>query len=45
MAKPDKKDTKSSTIALNKKARHDFFIEERLEARADQRQLCVTEKR
>jgi SsrA-binding protein len=32
MAKPDKKDTKSSTIALNKKARHDFFIEERLEA-------------
>lgn len=32
MAKPDKKETKSSTIALNKKAKHDFFIEERFEA-------------
>lgn len=29
--KANKKDT-SSTIALNKKARHDYFIEERLEA-------------
>ncbi len=32
MTKPDKKDSKSSTIALNKKARFDFTIEERLEA-------------
>lgn len=34
MAKPKQKDSenKSSTIALNKKARHDYFIEERLEA-------------
>ncbi|HTT08257.1 MAG TPA: SsrA-binding protein SmpB [Gammaproteobacteria bacterium] len=31
MAK-DKKEAKSSTIALNKKARHDYFIEERFEA-------------
>jgi SsrA-binding protein len=34
MAKKPKKDGKaaSSTIALNKKARHDYFIEERFEA-------------
>ncbi|MBD3671303.1 MAG: SsrA-binding protein SmpB [Gammaproteobacteria bacterium] len=34
MAKQAKKDNKasSSTIALNKKAKHDFFIEERFEA-------------
>lgn len=34
MAKSKKKEPKtpSSTIALNKKARHDFFIEERFEA-------------
>ncbi len=31
MSKPKSKDT-SSTIALNKKARHDYFIEERFEA-------------
>lgn len=30
--KTDKKGSTSSTIALNKKARHDYFIEERLEA-------------
>ena len=33
MAKKNaKKPDGSSTIALNRKARHDFFIEERLEA-------------
>lgn len=33
MGKPKKKkDTSSNTIALNRKARHDFFIEDRLEA-------------
>ena len=32
MAKDKKKDNAGSTIALNKKARHDFFIEERIEA-------------
>lgn len=31
VAKADKKDS-SSTIALNKKARHDYFIEDRFEA-------------
>lgn len=30
--KPDKTGAGGSTIALNKKARHDFFIEDRLEA-------------
>jgi SsrA-binding protein len=30
--KPQQKTTGNSTIALNKKARHEFFIEERLEA-------------
>jgi SsrA-binding protein len=32
MAKPARKDHISSTIALNKKARHDYFIEEKFEA-------------
>lgn len=32
MAKTGKKENQSSTIALNKKARHDYFIEERFEA-------------
>jgi SsrA-binding protein len=32
MAKNDKATSASSTIALNKKARHDFMLEERLEA-------------
>ena len=32
MAKDKKKTSNSSTIALNKKARHDFFIEDRFEA-------------
>jgi len=32
MSKPAKKDNTSSTIALNKKARHDYFIEEKYEA-------------
>jgi SsrA-binding protein len=32
MAKDKNKDKGSSTIALNKKARHDYFIEERFEA-------------
>ena len=32
MAKPGKKENTSSTIALNKKARHDYFIEEKFEA-------------
>ena len=32
MVKQLKNKTQSSTITLNKKARHDFFIEERLEA-------------
>ena len=32
MGKKKSKDTGSSTIALNRKARHDFFIEDRLEA-------------
>jgi SsrA-binding protein len=32
MAKAAKKESQSSTIVLNKKARHDFFIEERFEA-------------
>lgn len=32
MAKPKQKKTDSSTIALNRKARHDFSIEERYEA-------------
>lgn len=32
MAKAGKKDNPNSTIVLNKKARHDYFIEERFEA-------------
>lgn len=32
MTRPGKKDSASATIALNKKARHDFFIEEKFEA-------------
>lgn len=32
MAKTAKKENQSSTIVLNKKARHDYFIEERFEA-------------
>ncbi len=32
MGKKKSKETGSSTIALNRKARHDFFIEDRLEA-------------
>lgn len=32
MAKKSKSGTQSNTIALNKKARHDYFIEDRLEA-------------
>ena len=32
MAKPGKKEQSGGTIALNKKARHDYFIEERFEA-------------
>jgi SsrA-binding protein len=32
MAKDKKKTSNSNTIALNKKARHDFFIEDRFEA-------------
>ena len=32
MAKAKKEKSKSSTIALNKKARHDYFIEDRYEA-------------
>lgn len=32
MAKPKKKTDTSSTIALNKKARHDYFIEDTFEA-------------
>jgi SsrA-binding protein len=32
MSKPAKKDTASNTIALNKKARFDYFIEEKYEA-------------
>lgn len=32
MAKAGKKDDQGSTIALNKKAKHDYFIEERYEA-------------
>ncbi|MGM0553724.1 MAG: SsrA-binding protein SmpB [Pseudomonadota bacterium] len=32
MGKKKNKETGSSTIALNRKARHDFFIEDRLEA-------------
>jgi SsrA-binding protein len=32
MAKPAKKKQPSSTIALNKKAKHDYFIEEKYEA-------------
>ena len=32
MAKPSKKETQNNTIALNKKARHDYFIEEKFEA-------------
>lgn len=32
MAKAGKKENQNSTIVLNKKARHDYFIEERFEA-------------
>lgn len=32
MSKKNKKTSNSNTIALNKKARHDFFIEDRFEA-------------
>jgi SsrA-binding protein len=32
MAKAEKKESTNSTIALNKKAKHDYFIEERYEA-------------
>jgi len=32
MSKPGKKESTSSTIALNKKAKHDFFIEAKYEA-------------
>jgi SsrA-binding protein len=32
MAKPKSKETRDSTIALNKRARHEYHIEERLEA-------------
>jgi len=32
MSKPKKSGKQSSTIALNKKAKHDFFIEDRFEA-------------
>jgi SsrA-binding protein len=32
MAKTNKKENSSNTIVLNKKAKHDFFIEEKFEA-------------